>query len=316
MTDNTNALLWAWNLERSDLQDLDEFMSNSASGCSDMGPELGIADFNSVDKQRWLEETGLVHARPPQIDDDGDLPSLENKDVNGEDGDANSNVSADGALSHIGDDDAVPMLEPVAGAGVVVEDDGVLETDVGASSPAPETAPLPQNRQQTKYLFPAMLTIAGLLHIFHNMLREMSTAALSHWPDCLKNLRVLNHFVSKRYYLDRFVEKCLGNPAASMYKGLFIGTKYAEVTEWRFLSVVMFLLDLLPLRRPWQEFWDASKYGRDKHDEGADAAEAEAREKGVNDARESRYEKVDSEKLTTAIESDFEWDYMTMLYDL
>ena len=121
------------------------------------------------------------------------------------------------------------------------------------------------------YALPHCLPSPGMLHIYHNIMKDLDTVLESAqlWMQGWKSLGPL---LSKSYMRKRFIGTCLLRGPQGAFRSLF-ERDFPDVVTWRWGSVVQVLDKLLPAEPALRLCWDAVKFGapdraRDHGEEG------------------------------------------------
>ncbi|CAE6948873.1 unnamed protein product [Symbiodinium microadriaticum] len=121
--------------------------------------------------------------------------------------------------------------------------------------------------------FSPQIYIAGLLHIAHNISKDLHQA-LDHWPVFVEQLTQVCKLLSLRISRQRLLETCFADPPWSAFQARFESFN-AQVYGGRWNTAMEAVEDLLPLIQILRRAWSASKFGvkgpdRDGEEPGGD----------------------------------------------
>ena len=158
------------------------------------------------------------------------------------------NLTTDyGTESEIG---IVPAFDPrglsAAWSGTAIVDDSVGD-DV-----------LPGLLESLTISFSRAFRIPGTDHIIHNALDQVAQH-LSHFKEWYEKAKALGKFLGAKYYVDRLVAYCLNVTGAEHIKNLVQGG-VTQPYDKRFGSLMICLMDVMPMRKGLQFFFDERVY--------------------------------------------------------
>ena len=107
--------------------------------------------------------------------------------------------------------------------------------------------------------FSPQIYIAGLLHIAHNISKDLHQA-LEHWPVFVEQLTQVCKLLSSRISRQRLLETCFAEPPWSAFQARFESFT-AQVYGGRWNTAMEAAQDLLPLIQILRRAWSASKFG-------------------------------------------------------
>ena len=161
--------------------------------------------------------------------------------------------------------------------------------DEQLQQPSPAASSNPQNRLTLD--FRDQIYCAGLLHIAHNMCKDMHNA-LEHWPVFVDQLTHVCRLLSQKFSRDRLLQTCFSELPWSAFQDQFKSFN-SNVYGGRWNTVMIALTDLFPLLHVLRRAWSSAKFGMKQED----FAE-EAEDTGAGSSRVLSLKRVD-EALTS-----------------
>lgn len=149
--------------------------------------------------------------------------------------------------------------------------------------------------------FDQSMAVPGTEHICHNVFRHV-TQHLSQFKDWLKKAKAVAKMFCDVLYKERFCERCIPEPWFARSRDIVMA-EIREPLDHRFMSVVEFLEDFLPLKGVVQQNFCSKKMFTKKRTQ-ADGDEIAA--KGPE-------QWIDADLVTSALKSSSWWHYGVML---
>ena len=128
--------------------------------------------------------------------------------------------------------------------------------------------------KEAEPVLPNAATVAGLLHIVHNLLLEVDNA-LEGWKDFIKQLKAVASLFQTLHTRQRFKHTLLkgsrfeGSPLAKL-----LDTDLETPAEWRWQSLRKAIEKLLKLEPLIVALWNATKYVKGDAESGPDLEQA------------------------------------------
>ena len=306
LTHKVAAMMYMWccGRRREDLREsLSEHLCSYVSFCADMGVELGVAEYVVGDPlgllPAWFQLDGVGMDVECAAENDGhadfflQVPAPVECDVMEE---SEPEPAAAGA---IGAATAGPLL---ANAVVAADFDGgldpAMEPVLDASAHMAAALAYAKDKQATS-LMPLALTLPAVLHIVHNLLREVDTS-LEGWGEFWRKLKILEHlFKSGRK--DRFVKFCVMDSPLHAQAPDFEAASVGHLYEERFGEVANFCKQVGRWSSLLRVAWDAGKYEKGP---------------GVVNKASSKDVEFDPKQLTAVMKDDGFWGYMRMVTEV
>ena len=184
-----------------------------------------------------------------------------------------------------------------ANAGLVSEDD--LVNLAGGDSDS-------DNDESSEYFLPNSIPSPGLLHIFHNMAKDvhMKLNGFDSWVVGFKAIAALLHY---KHLRNRLVATCVLGTPWEWLRGKF-DTAAPKPALWRWNTITQILPRMLSLKFLLQKIWRADKFAQlfsEQNEAEGDGAEREPQDPDFK-----------MQAVTEAIESEAWWMYTAMLQKL
>ena len=170
------------------------------------------------------------------------------------------------------------------------EDQEIVDDDVLPEMPMPQLVS-----------FDSSMPVPGTEHVCHNVFKHV-TKHLPHFKAWLEKARAVANMFCSALYKERFCERCIPEPWFASARQIIMG-EIREPIEHRFLSVIEFLEDFLPVKHIVQQHFSAKNMFTKK------AVQQDA-EKAA-DKYSERW--IDADKVTAALLSEKWWSYGVML---
>ena len=206
LEDKTSCLLHAMALESASRDDLAHPLKHVVAVTSDMGTELQLGHFHSLNPEDLLPT--WLHAADFSGDDVQELPS---------------------------DDDVSQPQRP---------------------QPLPQQNPVSDEPQP---VMPSCLTVAGCLHIFHNLISDLHTK-MEWFNEFWDQLKDIAELLADRHLRDRFIHQCIRGSAAAHFEGDFNLAGVSKLYEKRWQVLVKCLDALMPLLDPLRQAWNYGQF--------------------------------------------------------
>ncbi len=205
--------------------ELDAFLNSMVSVTTDLGTELGLAQFSvpsfddilpewavsaplACDGEGWIE----VPPQPPNCHNSGWHSEAEEQGLSERRpqslDDACMDLEFDGLCQWPDNPSVLP--KPVVRLGVeAAEAEPPAACALEAEAPGNQ-APSDSGAEVIALvrLMPRAIPVPGILHIVHNLLHDVNEK-MSHWDSFFPELRNLSRFLERRLHRERFVEMCL-----------------------------------------------------------------------------------------------------------
>ena len=184
-----------------------------------------------------------------------------------------------------------------ANAGLVSEDDWVNLAGGDSDS---------DNDESSEYFLPNSIPSPGLLHIFHNMAKDvhMKLNGFDSWVVGFKAIAALLHY---KHLRNRLVATCVLGTPWEWLRGKF-DTAAPKPALWRWNTITQILPKMLSLKFLLQKIWRADKFAQlfsEQNEAEGDGAEREPQDPDFK-----------MQAVTEAIESEAWWMYTAMLQKL
>ena len=278
------CILHSLALELPDQSYLLGFLRSAVSFTSDMGVELSVPDFRTADA------TALM---PPWYDHSMEL------DVDQCFTEAIHECEQESPAFAPDVEQESPAFAPD------VETDDVDVTCLSDTEPAVHV-PIAQAmvnedaREASTHLMPNALTVAGIQHVIHNLLKDVSTE-MSGWTRFRSELGVVDAFLYMQERRTRYISTCLKGTVFECHEASFYHWSQS-LYEQRWHQVVTFLMRLQPIFPILRKTWNHSKYIH-----GVDTAEASC---GDRPAKAGAGRHFDAVELTRVLHSAWFSKYM------
>ena len=159
-------------------------------------------------------------------------------------------------------------------------DDGENDADFGSHEPS------------SGFLFDKMLSVAALLHILDNIDKDLHHS-LKGFDRCMQNLTAITSLLCYEGPRQAFVARVV-NGGGFHHRASCFHKTFALHSEHRWLSVLLTIMWLLPLREVLQEVWDARLFGR----------------------YDSKQGDLNVDAITAAIFDEWFWSYLFMVHSV
>jgi hypothetical protein len=306
LTHKVAALMYMWccGRKREDLREsLSEHLCSYVSFCADMGVELGVAEYVVGDPlgllPAWFQLDGVGMDVECAAENDGhadfclQVPAPVECDVMEE------SEPEPAAAGTIGAATAGPLL---TNAVVAADFDGgyepAVEPVLDASAHLAAALAYAKDKQATS-LMPLALTLPAVLHIVHNLLREVDTS-LEGWGEFWRKLKILESLF-KFGRKDRFVKFCVMDSPVHAQAPHFEAASVGHLYEDRFGEVANFCKQVGRWSSLLRVAWDAGKYEKGP---------------GVVNKASSKDAEFDPKQLTAVMKDDGFWGYVQMVTEV